>query len=62
MFLKKQWCRIGEEVKPQKFGIRQVDEGQISTLKRLRSWARLHKTPVTVTGIRTCTRNLSELH
>ena len=24
--------------------------------------ARLHKTPVTVTGIRTCTRNLSELH
>ena len=29
MFLKKQWCRIGEEVKPQKFGIRQVDEGQL---------------------------------
>ena len=26
------------------------------------AWARLHKTPVTVTGIRTCTRNLSELH
>ena len=25
-------------------------------------WARLHKTPVTVTGIRTHTRNLSELH
>ena len=25
-------------------------------------WARLHKTPVTVTGIRTCTGNLSELH
>ena len=25
-------------------------------------WARLHKTPVTITGIRTCTRNLSELH
>ena len=24
--------------------------------------ARLHKTPVTVTGIRTCTRNLSQLH
>ena len=24
--------------------------------------ARLHKTPVTVTGIRTCTRNLSELY
>ena len=24
--------------------------------------ARLHKTPVTVTGIRTCTRNLNELH
>ena len=31
-----------------------------------RTWlisrARLHKTPVTVAGIRTCTRNLSELH
>ena len=26
------------------------------------AWARLHKTPVTVTGIRKCTRNLSELH
>ena len=38
MFLKKLWCRIGEEVKPQKFGIRQVDEGQISTLKRLQRW------------------------
>ena len=25
-------------------------------------WTRLHKTPVTVTGIRKCTRNLSELH
>ena len=24
--------------------------------------ARLHKTPVTTKGIRTCTRNLSELH
>ena len=24
--------------------------------------ARLHKTPVTTTGIRTCTRNLSQLH
>ena len=28
----------------------------------LNSRARLHKTPVTTTGIRTCTRNLSELH
>ena len=28
----------------------------------VRAWARLHKTPVTTTGIRTCTRNLSELH
>ena len=28
----------------------------------VRGWARLHKTPVTVKGIRTCTRNLSELH
>ena len=25
-------------------------------------WDRLHKTPVTTTGIRTCTRNLSQLH
>ena len=29
---------------------------------KLNSRARLHKTPVTTTGIRTCTRNLSELH
>ena len=26
------------------------------------TWARLHKTSVTTTGIRTCTRNLSQLH
>ena len=25
-------------------------------------WARLHKTSVTTTGTRTCTRNLSQLH
>ena len=25
-------------------------------------WARLHKTSVTTTGIRTCTRNLIQLH
>ena len=28
----------------------------------IEAWARLHKTPVTTTGIRTCTRDLSELH
>ena len=28
----------------------------------LQAWARLHKTSVTVTGLRACTRNLSELH
>ena len=27
-----------------------------------RPWARLHKTSVTTTGARTCTRNLSQLH
>ena len=30
-------------------------------IRILKFWARLHKTPVTVAGIRTCTRNLSEL-
>ena len=34
---------------------------QLESLK-LRLWARLHKTSVTTTGTRTCTRNLSQLH
>ena len=36
--------------------------GTIHAVLRVVARARLHKTPVTVTGIRTCTRNLSELH
>ena len=36
--------------------------GQRETLRIFRPWARLHKAPVTTTGIRTCTRNLSQLH
>ena len=36
------------------------DYNMAPTLHRLH-WARLHKTSLTVTGIRTCTRNLSEL-
>ena len=29
---------------------------------QIKAWARLHKTSVTTTGTRTCTRNLSQLH
>ena len=38
------------------------DLGEAPFQIQIKARARLHKTPVTSTGIRTCTRNLSELH
>ena len=48
------WFLVGSTV----MGSFWVKIGKINS----HAWARLHKTPVTTTGTRTCTRNLSQLH